>query len=195
LEKALTGDYSLILLDVMLPGINGFDICLEIRKKKKHIPILMITSRSEENDKVTGFENGADDYIVKPFSIRELVARVKAILRRTKGANAELAESDKKLIFEGITIDLENRIVLLGKKNIELSPKEFDLLYLLAKHPGRSYSRQQLLDTIWGYQFEGFEHTVNSHINRLRSKIEKDMTDPKFILTTWGIGYRFNREI
>jgi two-component system alkaline phosphatase synthesis response regulator PhoP len=179
----------------MLPGINGFDICLEIRKKKKHIPILMITSRSEENDKVTGFENGADDYIVKPFSIRELVARVKAILRRTKGANAELAESDKKLIFEGITIDLENRIVLLGKKNIELSPKEFDLLYLLAKHPGRSYSRQQLLDTIWGYQFEGFEHTVNSHINRLRSKIEKDMTDPKFILTTWGIGYRFNREI
>ena len=195
LEKALTGEYSLILLDVMLPGINGFDICLEIRKKKKHIPILMITSRSEENDKVTGFENGADDYIVKPFSIRELVARVKAMLRRTKAAIAELTESNERLIFESITIDIVNRIVFVREKNIELSPKEFDLLYLLAKHPGRSYSRKQLLDIIWGYQFDGFEHTVNSHINRLRSKIEEDMTDPKFILTTWGIGYRFNREV
>ena len=155
----------------------------------------MITSRSEENDKVTGFENGADDYIVKPFSIRELVARVKAMLRRTKAAIAELTESNERLIFESITIDIVNRIVFVREKNIELSPKEFDLLYLLAKHPGRSYSRKQLLDIIWGYQFDGFEHTVNSHINRLRSKIEEDMTDPKFILTTWGIGYRFNREV
>ena len=117
------------------------------------------------------------------------------MLRRTKAAIAELTESNERLIFESITIDIVNRIVFVREKNIELSPKEFDLLYLLAKHPGRSYSRKQLLDIIWGYQFDGFEHTVNSHINRLRSKIEEDMTDPKFILTTWGIGYRFNREV
>ena len=195
LELAMNNDYSMLLLDLMLPGKSGLEICTAVRKKKQNLPILMLTARSEERDKIIGFETGADDYIVKPFSIKEIIARVNAILRRTKAMKAALTESNKKLVYDNLSIDFESRVTTLDGNRIELSPKEFDLLYHMAKHPGRSYSRQQLLDAIWGYQFDGFEHTVNSHINRLRAKIEKNVTQPNFILTTWGVGYRFNSDL
>ena len=195
LQNALSNDYSLVLLDIMLPGKNGLEICAALRKKKKYIPVMMITSRSEESDKISGFENGADDYIVKPFSIKELLARVNAIIRRSKANEIEALENNPKIVCYNLEIDVQNRITTIAGNRVELSPKEFDLLHILAKHPGRSYSRQQLLDNVWGYQFDGFEHTVNSHINRLRTKIEEDITKPKFILTSWGVGYRFNSEI
>ena len=155
----------------------------------------MMTAKSDENDIVTGLEVGADDYITKPFSVKELVARVKAVLRRTQAMNSDLAKSGKVLQYEGLSIDTENRTVILRGERVDLTPKEYDLLYILAKKPGRSFSRQQLLDAVWGYEFEGLEHTVNSHINRLRIKVEKDVQNPTYILTTWGVGYRFNDDI
>jgi two-component system, OmpR family, alkaline phosphatase synthesis response regulator PhoP len=194
LNLAINNFYDLIVLDIMLPELDGFEVCKEIRKKEIHTPILMLTSKSEEMDKVLGLEFGADDYLTKPFSIREFIARVKAIFRRIE----KLSKDDnptKTLNFEELTIEIENRKVLLNGERVELTPKEFDLLLLMASHPGRSYSREQLLNQIWGYQFSGYDHTVNSHINRLRTKIEKDISNPKYILTTWGIGYRFNDEL
>jgi len=194
LELAEENFYDLIVLDIMLPEIDGFEVCREIRKKETHTPILMLTSKSEEMDKVLGLEFGADDYLTKPFSIREFIARVKAIFRRTDVLKSDV--KDKKVIsFDDLTIHGESRKITLKGNRIELTPKEFDLLFLMASHPGRSYSREQLLNTIWGYQFSGYDHTVNSHINRLRVKIENDVSKPKYILTTWGIGYRFNDQI
>jgi DNA-binding response OmpR family regulator len=137
---------------------------------------------------------GADDYITKPFSIRELLARVKAVMRRTASSQTEKKNSTE-IKAEGLLIDLDRRKVVLDDKKVELSPKEFELLVLMASNPGRNYSRAELLDMIWGYNFEGYEHTVNSHINRLRAKIESDMTNPTYILTTWGVGYKFNEDI
>jgi two-component system, OmpR family, alkaline phosphatase synthesis response regulator PhoP len=192
LQKALENNYSLIILDLMLPKLDGFEVCKQIREEDKKIPILMLTSKSEELDKVLGLELGADDYITKPFSIRELLARIKAIFRRID-VNQKTSDSESKgvLKFKELIIDFDNRKVSISEKPIELTVKEFDLLSLFARKPGRTYSRQQLLDLIWGYQFLGYEHTVNSHINRLRSKIEKDPADPTFIKTVWGVGYRF----
>ncbi len=194
LDLAINNFYDLIVLDIMLPELDGFEVCKEIRKKDIHTPILMLTSKSEEMDKVLGLEFGADDYLTKPFSIREFIARVKAILRRVENLSKE-DNPTKSLNFDELTIEIEYRKVLLSNERIELTPKEFDLLLLMASHPGRSYSREQLLNQIWGYQFSGYDHTVNSHINRLRTKIEKDISNPKYILTTWGIGYRFNDEL
>jgi two-component system, OmpR family, alkaline phosphatase synthesis response regulator PhoP len=194
-DRALKENFQLIILDINLPKMNGLEICKAIRKHRRYVPIMMMTAKSEENDIVTGLEIGADDYITKPFSVKELVARVKAVLRRTQAANADLAKTGKVLNFPNLSIDTENRIVVLRGERVDLTPKEFDLIYALAKKPGRSYSRQQLLDTVWGYEFEGLEHTVNSHINRLRMKIEEDIQNPTFILTTWGVGYRFNDDI
>lgn len=151
----------------------------------------MLTSKSEEIDKVIGLEIGADDYISKPFGVRELIARIKAVLRRYDQSAQPKVEEERELRFDNLYINVGMRIVEVGGNRIELSPKEFDLLVYLASHPGKTYSRMQLLNKIWGYEFEGFEHTVNSHINRLRSKIEKDMSKPEFILTTWGVGYKF----
>lgn len=192
LQKALEKNYSLIILDLMLPKLDGFEVCKQIREEDKKIPILMLTSKSEELDKVLGIELGADDYITKPFSIRELIARIKAIFRRIE-ANQKNSEFESKgvLKFQGLVIDFDNRKVSVWEKPVELTVKEFDLLSLFARRPGRTYSRQQLLDLVWGYQFLGYEHTVNSHINRLRSKIEKDPANPTFIKTVWGVGYRF----
>jgi len=197
-EKALKGDYDLIILDVMLPGKDGLEICRELRNKNIVTPILMLTARSEEIDKILGLEFGADDYMTKPFSVREFVARVKAIFRR-----AEMSENKKdgvgqgKLIMEfgDLVIDMDKRKVSIKNQRIDLSPKEFDLLSVLASKPGKSYSRTQILNLVWGYDFDGYEHTVNSHINRLRSKIEPDIQTPTFILTSWGIGYRFNEDL
>ncbi len=142
-----------------------------------------------------GLETGADDYLTKPFSIREFIARVKAIFRRTKLNASDQVQAKNLLRFADIAIDIDKRKVTLEEKRVDLSPKEFELLTLLASHPGKSYSRQQLLNLVWGYDFEGYEHTVNSHINRLRGKIEADLNKPQYILTTWGVGYRFNEEL
>ena len=194
-DRALRETFDLLLLDINLPKMTGLDICRAVRKHRKYVPIMMMTAKSEEIDIVTGLEYGADDYITKPFSVKELVARVKAVLRRTQAMNADWAKSGKVLQYEGLVIDTENRTVILRGERADLTPKEYDLLYVLAKKPGRSFSRQQLLDAVWGYEFEGLEHTVNSHVNRLRIKIEKDIQNPTFILTTWGVGYRFNDDI
>jgi DNA-binding response OmpR family regulator len=193
LNRSLNNDYDLIVLDLMLPNLGGIEICKEIRRKEIYTPILMLTSKSEEFDKVLGLEVGADDYLTKPFSIREFIARVKAIFRRVDAIQKETeVESDIK--FGSLTIEVANRKVLLNGERIELTPKEFDLLYLLASHPGRTYTREQLLNMLWGYQYNGYEHTVNSHINRLRSKIEENLSKPTYILTSWGVGYRFSEE-
>ena len=153
----------------------------------------MLTAKSEELDKVLGLELGADDYLTKPFSIRELIARIKAILRRIETERETSSETDKPEIleFDNLVIDTLKRKVTLGGKALELTAKEFDLLLIFARHPGRTYDRQQLLDQVWGYHFDGYDHTVNSHINRLRNKVEKDPANPKFIKTVWGVGYRF----
>lgn len=192
---ATKNGYDMIILDVMLPGIDGIEICKRLRSDKIFTPILMLTARSEEIDKIIGLEVGADDYLTKPFSIREFIARVKAMLRRT-----EMEKTDKIItedIFKcgSLLIDPVKRKVTLNEVKIELTPKEFDLLYLFMSNPGRSYSRENLLKLVWGSDFSGYEHTVNSHINRLRTKIETNIATPIYILTTWGVGYRFTDEI
>lgn len=193
LEKALENEYLMVILDLMLPKLNGLEVCKGIREKKKTLPILMLTSKAEEFDKVLGLELGADDYLTKPFSLRELMARIKAILRRVDAVKEEATSEDelKEIHFNNLDINLEKRKVILNGNVIELTAKEFDLLVLFASHPGRAYSRQELLDVVWGYQFDGYDHTVNSHINRLRSKIEENPSEPTFIKTVWGVGYRF----
>lgn len=191
LDAALTGDYELVILDVMMPGKDGFEVCKSIREQDKRLPILMLTAKAEEIDKVMGLEFGADDYLTKPFSIRELTARVKAILRRIEVDTQDTGNTHEELVFDELTIYPSKRNVKLGEQVMELTTKEFDLLLLFAQNPGRAYSRQQLLDVVWGYQYNGYSHTVNSHINRLRSKIEKDPADPRYIITVWGMGYRF----
>ena len=177
LNKAKFENYDLIVLDVMLPGMDGLEVCKEIRKSKIPTPILILTSKSEEIDKVLVLELGADDYLTKPFSIREFIARVKAIFRRVE-LFKQMEKDGKDINFRDVVIEISTHKVLINNRRIALTPKEFDLLYLLASNPGRVYSRENLLNTIWGYQHKGYEHTVNSHINRLRSKIEKDIKDP-----------------
>ncbi len=194
LTNAKQNNYDLLVLDIMLPGMDGFEVCKEIRKSEINTPILMLTSKSEETDKVLGLEFGADDYLTKPFSIREFIARVKAIFRRVDSLSHE-KEDKKNLRYGQLIIDHTNRKVLLNNNRIELTQKEFELLYLMASHPGRTYTRENLLSLIWGTQYSGYEHTVNSHINRLRNKIEDNISEPKFILTTWGVGYRFNDKL
>ncbi len=193
--QAMEGTYELIILDLKLPGMDGLEICRRLRMEKVNTPIIMLTSKSEEIDKVLGLEIGADDYITKPFSIRELVARVKSVLRRGRNEANTANESDKMLQCDNFYLDVSKRIVKAYDQQVELSPKEFDMLVLLASNPGKTYSRLDLLNQVWGVDFEGFEHTVNSHINRLRSKIEKNMNEPEFILTTWGVGYKFKDEV
>ncbi len=195
LEKALSEDMDLIILDITLPIMDGIEVCQKIRAKK-NTPIIMLTAKSEEIDRVLGLEMGADDYITKPFSVREFIARVKANFRRTKMIKESISnQSVAQIKFSDLFIDIETRKVLVGDKKIELSPKEFELLVLMASHPGKSYTRTKLLSLVWGYDFNVYEHTVNSHINRLRAKIEPDMANPKYIITTWGVGYKFNEEL
>jgi len=197
LELAIKDQYDLIILDIMLPRLNGIEICRRIRQNNLHTPILMLTAKSEEIDKVIGLETGADDYLTKPFSIREFTARVKVIFRRKE--NSTLLNDNLSIpsiiSFGNLQVDLDKRKVMIDNSRIELSPMEFDLLVLLISNPGKSFSRKRLLKLVWGYDFEGYEHTVNSHINRLRGKIEEDVSNPKYILTTWGVGYRFNEEL
>jgi DNA-binding response OmpR family regulator len=194
LNAAKIGNYDLIVLDIMLPGMDGFDVCRELRKAEITTPVLMLTSKSDEVDKVIGLELGADDYLTKPFGIREFIARVKAIFRRVESLKPDTG-NEKDLQFRDLVIEGSTHRVLINNKRIELTPKEFDLLYLMASNPGHVYSRENLLDIIWGYEHMGYEHTVNSHINRLRRKIETDASNPRFILTSWGSGYMFNDQI
>jgi len=193
LHYALSKKFDLIILDIMLPDMNGVEICRKIRSEKNTTPVMMLTARSEEIDKIIGLETGADDYLTKPFSIHELIARIKAVLRRTEINSHHL--SDTTITYGDLTVDPAKRKVTLNNAKVELTPKEFELLHLFITNPGKSYSREALLNIIWGYEFNGYEHTVNSHINRLRAKIESDLSDPKYILTTWGVGYRFNDDI
>ncbi len=190
LDKALAQNYDLVILDLMLPGLDGLEVCKRLRAQQRYVPILMLTARSSELDRVLGLEIGADDYMVKPFSIRELQARVKALLRRMEAL--ESPEAIPEALQRGpMEIDLSKRRVSLEGKIIALTAKEFDLLLEFARYPGRVYSRSQLLEVVWGGGFDGFEHTVNSHINRLRTKIEADPANPRYILTVWGVGYKF----
>ena len=197
LDVALANTYDLIILDIMLPNVDGVEICRQIRANNIATPIIMLTAKSEEIDKILGLELGADDYITKPFSVREFLARVKAIFRRNQLIQAQHKHKKEEHLFrfDDLVLDIEKRKVTIKDQRIDLSPKEFDLLSLMATNPGKSYNRNRLLNLVWGYDFEGYEHTVNSHINRLRAKIEPDMANPIYILTTWGVGYRFNEEL
>ena len=192
MEKIGAGHYDLVILDLMLPGLDGMEICRRLRRKSSYVPILMLTAKSSETDRVVGLEVGADDYVTKPFSIRELIARVKAIFRRID----ELRDDTNKKLpavirTAGLVIDPIKRSAHIEGRSLDLTPKEFDLLLHFASNPGKVYTRSQLLDIVWGYGHEGYEHTVNSHINRLRAKIEKDPARPAFIKTVWGVGYKF----
>ncbi len=192
LEIARKQEHNLIVLDLMLPETDGLEICRQVRNLPGYTPILMLTALSSEIDKVVGLELGADDYMTKPFSLRELMARIKSILRREETFETGKRENDQEMIRRGdLSIDIEKRRVTRSGTLIELTGKEFDLLTHFARHPGRVYSRQQLLDQVWGYGFEGYAYTVNTHINKLRSKLEPNRDDPRYIQTVWGVGYRF----
>lgn len=192
LKMAQSGSYDLIILDIMLPEIDGLEICRRLRGEGQNTPILMLTAKDGEIDRVLGLEMGADDYLTKPFSIRELQARVKALLRRVDMMRQQDQPQKEVLTFGSLSICPTKRTVILDDSIIELTGTEFDLLLYLARHPGMVFSRTQLLDNIWGYQHSGYEHTVNSHINRLRTKVEIDPSKPNYVLTVWGVGYKFN---
>lgn len=189
LALALGQAFDLVILDIMLPGVDGLEICRRLRAEKPGLPILMLTARTTELDRVLGLEMGADDYLTKPFSVRELVARVKAIFRRMEVFDTQ--PEPARIVLGPLDIDTDSRRVLIAGEPVELTAREFDLLFFFARHPGRVFTRGQLLDKVWGYTHEGYEHTVNTHINRLRGKLEIDPSHPRFILTVWGVGYRF----
>ncbi len=195
LDAARAGGYDLIILDLMLPGMEGLELCRRLRGETNYTPILMLTAKSSEVDRVVGLEMGADDYLAKPFSIRELIARVKAIFRRAEVFGKGRTEEPARLSAGDMVIDVDKRSVSVAGKPVALTAKEFDLLLQFAEHPGRVYTRQQLLDLVWGYGHMGYEHTVNSHINRLRGKIETDPARPRYVLTVWGVGYKFNDQL
>ncbi|MCP4202619.1 MAG: response regulator transcription factor [bacterium] len=187
LEFAESNDYDLIVLDLMLPGLDGLEICKRVRAGSRgHVPILMLTAKSTELDRILGLEVGADDYLTKPFSILELVARAKALFRRVEQLAKPDSAEPESITHADLSIDRARRRVTVAGHQVQLTAKEFDLLYHFASHPGRVFTRSQLLDEVWGYAHEGYEHTVNSHINRLRAKIEPDPARPRFIETVWG---------
>ena len=192
LARAGRKAYDLIILDIMLPGLDGLEICRRIRERPPYVPILMLTARSSETDRVVGLEMGADDYVTKPFSIRELIARVKAIFRRAEQlGRGGAGPATTRIEVGSLVIDPERRAVTMNGAPVDLTAKEFDLLLYFAGHPGRVFTRSHLLDAVWGYGHDGYEHTVNSHINRLRAKIEQDPARPRYVLTSWGVGYKF----
>ncbi len=182
---------DLCILDIMLPDMNGVEICRQIRQRNRFTPILMLTAKAQEADKVAGLEAGADDYLTKPFGIQELMARVRAIFRRSGLRQATTPVSPAIITHRALRIHTADRIVTINDNRVELTPKEFDLLVLLAQNPGKSYSRKELLQLVWDYHIVGYEHTVTAHVNRLRNKIESDFGQPTYILTSWGVGYRF----
>ena len=188
LEKFFSGSYDLILLDVMLPGVDGIEVCQRIRERS-NVPIIMLTAKGEDMDKILGLEYGADDYMTKPFNILEVKARIKSIFRRS----APQAEVEEKRIVRvhDLEVNCQNRTVTLDGKAVRLTAKEFDLLQLFITHRGKVYNRESLLETVWKYDYMGDMRTVDVHIRRLREKIERDTSSPEFILTKWGVGYYF----
>lgn len=189
LNMAKSENYDLIILDLMMPGKDGLEVCQEIRGFST-VPIIMLTARSEDSDLLMGFESGADDYMTKPFKILELKARVRALLRRAGLAAPSDAKGSSREICHGeLRVDPEKRKLTKGERVIELTMKEFDLLLFLIKNPGKVYSRESLLDLVWGYDFQGEVRTVDVHIRRLREKIEDDAARPRYLVTKWGVGY------
>lgn len=185
------GSWDLLVLDLMLPGVDGLEICKRARTMARYVPIIIISARSSEVHRILGLELGADDYLAKPFSMLELVARAKALLRRTDALARNARLEAGQLECHGLTLDPLARSATLNGRPLDLTPREFDLLYFFARHPDRVFSRIQLLNEVWGYNHDGYEHTVNTHINRLRTKIEADPATPQRILTVWGRGYKF----
>src|SRR5215831_6190669 len=191
-KSALDEPPDAVVLDLMLPKMDGLAVCRELREKFNYLPILMLTAKDDVVDKVLGLEMGADDYITKPFSLRELEARIKTVLRRTHNAPGSDGLKNEAPIVRGkLRIDAEKREVSIGDRQVELTPKEFDLLKLFAANPGRVFPRKYLLEKIWDYSYEGYDRTIDSHINRLRAKIEENPENPQLVLTVWGIGYKF----
>jgi DNA-binding response OmpR family regulator len=183
--------YSLVILDVMLPKIDGLQVCQQIREFST-VPVIMVTAKGEDMDKIMGLEYGADDYLTKPFNILELKARIKAILRRSSKNKDNSPGKGKRLYIRGLEVNLESKRVFVEGKEANLTAKEYDLLQLLMEHPGKVYSREELLNTVWGANFPGDARTVDVHVRRLREKIEKNPSDPSYINTKWGVGYYFN---
>ena len=193
LARFRQGGIDLVVLDLMLPGLDGLAVCREIRTAPDYVPVLMLTAKSTELDRVLGLEMGADDYLTKPFSVAELSARIKALFRRVDALSARAIEAteSREIAVGGLHIDPLRRRVFVNNAEVELTAREFDLLWHFASHRGRVFSRAQLLDAVWGYNHQGYEHTVNTHINRLRNKIETDPAEPRYVQTVWGVGYRF----
>ncbi|MQA55170.1 response regulator transcription factor [Pseudomonas piscis] len=185
------GGWDALILDLMLPGVDGLEICRRARAMTRYTPIIITSARSSEMHRILGLELGADDYLAKPFSVLELVARVKALLRRVDALARNLKLDSGSLALDGLAIDPLTRDANLDGRRLDLTPREFDLLYFFARQPGKVFSRMDLLNAVWGYNHEGYEHTVNTHINRLRAKIESDPAQPARILTVWGRGYKF----
>ena len=195
LKQIESNTFDLVILDVMLPGIDGLSLCRLIREKENYTPILMLTAKASEYDRVQGLETGADDYVTKPFSITEVLARIKAIFRRVDAMKAVQKPDQSPTIHYGnMVIDLNKHTVVISERIIDLTVREFDLLEFFARRPGRVYTRSELLDQVWGYGHDGYEHTVNSHINRLRVKIEDDPKRPAYVQTVWGVGYKFSED-
>ena len=187
-ELAKNNDYDLIILDLMMPEIDGLEACVQIRQFS-NVPIIMLTARGEDTDKIIGFECGADDYVTKPFNILELKARIRAMLRRAGGGTGGKAAST--ITVGDLTLDTEQRVALRDGKTVELTAKEYDLIELLMKNPRRVYSRESLMNVVWGYSYAGDYRTVDVHIRRLREKLEANPAQPEYILTKWGVGYYF----
>ena len=191
-EAAVNSRPDVVVLDLMLPKMDGLSVCKEIRQKNPLMPIIMLTAKDDVVDKVLGLEMGADDYITKPFSLREVEARIKSVLRRARAAAAASDGRDETPIVRGqLRVDPVRREVTIADKHVDLTPKEFDLLRLFAANPGRVFPRKYLLEKIWDYSYEGYDRTIDSHINRLRAKIEENPENPQLVLTVWGIGYKF----
>ena len=189
IDMAKAGNFDLIILDLMMPQVDGLTACMRIREFS-NVPIIMLTARGEDTDKIIGLESGADDYITKPFNILELKARIRALLRRANAAPQQKAQSTL-LSAGGVTLDTEQRVALKDGHVVDLTAKEYDLIELLVKNPRRIYSRENLMDLVWGYTYAGDYRTVDVHIRRLREKLEEDPAAPQHILTKWGIGYYF----
>ena len=187
-ELARSENFDLIILDLMMPELDGLEACMRIREFS-NVPIIMLTARSEDADKIIGFESGADDYVTKPFNILELKARIRAMLRRA--GNTAQGKTDSTITVGGITLDTEQRIAIRDGVSVDLTAKEYDLIELLMKNPRRVYSRENLMNVVWGYSYTGDYRTVDVHIRRLREKLERNSAEPEYILTKWGVGYYF----
>lgn len=191
-QKAISNEYALIILDLNLPRLGGIEVCRRIREHNREVPIIMLTSRTEEVNKVLGLEVGADDYLAKPFSVAELLARLKALLRRSYLSSERSADAEsEKLNCKDLEIDLARRQVRVRESIVQTTPREYELLVFLAGNPGRPFTREQISRQAWGEEFSGYDHTVSAHVNRLRAKLESDPANPEYIQTVFGVGYKF----